>query len=47
MKDIGEDKNWETSNIESLGIIDNRLKFDRHISKLCSNAKSKCFHKND
>ena len=48
VKDIGENKNRKTSNIELLGIvIDNQLKFDRHISKLYSNAKNKCFHKND
>ena len=48
VKDIGEDKIWETSNIELLVIvIDNQLKFDRHISRLCSNAKNKCFDRND
>ena len=48
VKDIGEDKIWETSNIELLGIvIDNQLKFDRHICKSCSNANNKCFDKND
>ena len=48
VKDIGEDKVWETSNIELLGIvIDIQLKFDRHISNLCSNTNSKCFDKKD
>ena len=48
VKDIGEDKIWETSNIELLVIvIDNQLKFDRHISRLCSNTKNKCFDRND
>ena len=47
VKDIGEDKIWETSNIELLGIvIDNQLKFYMHISKLCSNANNECFDKN-
>ena len=48
VKNIGEDKIWETSNIDLLGIvIDNQLKFDRHICKLCSNANSKSLDKND
>ena len=48
VKTIGEDKIWETSNIELLGIvIANQLKFDRHICKLCSNANNKSLDKND
>ena len=42
VKGTGEDKIWETSNIELLGIvIDNQSKFNRHISKLCLNANNK------
>ena len=48
VKDIGEDKIWETSNIELLGIaIDNQLKFNRQFCKLCSSANNKSFDKND
>ena len=33
-KDIGEGRFWETSNIELLGtVIDNQLKFGKHVSK--------------
>ena len=33
-KDIGEDRFWETSNIELLGtVIENQLKFGKHVSK--------------
>ena len=47
VKDIGKDKSWETSNMELLGIvIDNQLKFDRYISKSCSNTNNKFFNKN-
>ena len=48
VKDIGEDRIWETSNIKLIGKVnDNKLKFHRHISKLCSNANNKRFDKND
>ena len=33
-KDIGKGRFWETSNIELLGtVIDNQLKFGKHVSK--------------
>ena len=47
-KDVGEDRIWETSHIELLRIvIDNQLKFDRHVSNLCSNASNNCFDEDD
>ena len=37
---IGEERIWETN--ESLGIvIEQQLKFDRHVSNLCSKANNK------
>ena len=36
---IGTDLIWESNSVELLGItIDNHLKFDKHVSVLCTNA---------
>ena len=47
-KDIREDRIWETSNIELLGIaMDNQLKFDKPLPNLCSKVNNKFFDKDD
>ena len=39
---IGNDKMWESSDVKLLGVtIDNELKFDKHVSKICSKASRK------
>ena len=39
---IGNDKIWEYSDVKLLGVtIDNELKFDKHVSKICSKASRK------
>ena len=39
---IGKDKIWESSDVKLLGVtIDNELKFDKHVSKICSKASRK------
>ena len=39
---IGNDKIWESSDVKLLGVtIDNELKFDKHVSKICSKANRK------
>ena len=39
---IGSDKIWESSDVKLLGVtIDNELKFDEHVSKICSKASRK------
>ena len=39
---LGETKVWEKYQVKLLGItIDNQLKFDGHITKICHKAKSK------
>ena len=36
---IGNDKIWESADVKLLGVtIDNELKFDKHVSKICSKA---------
>ena len=39
---IGNDKIWESSDVKLLGVtIDNELKFDKHVLKICSKASRK------
>ena len=39
---IGNDKIWETRSVELLGVtIDNDLKFDEHLLKICLKANRK------
>ena len=39
---IGSDKIWESSDVKLLGVtIDKELKFDKHVSKICSKASRK------
>ena len=40
--DIGKDKIWEYNEVKLTGItIDNSLKFDTHISNICTKANQK------
>jgi len=39
---IGQDKIWEDKTVKLLGVtIDNSLKFDQHVSDICSKANRK------
>ena len=39
---VSEDKIWEIADVKLLGItIDKELKFDKHVSKICSKASRK------